>query len=113
MACRIGFAPSSSTTREDSPRPTARVKACPSVRDASSVLPAASDREMMGVVAVARKLKMKKEKLKIEAQMPRAASGAASGMRPTNRVSTTPRRGSIASAPSAGMEIARIRWFRV
>ena len=75
---------------------------------AESLSPAAMARETSGVVAVAKKLKIKNTKLKTDVHTPSAANGLASGICPNYRVSTSPSNGSIASEPSAGKAIDKI-----
>jgi hypothetical protein len=74
---------------------------CVVTRPALSLSPEEREVAMRGVVAVARKLKTRKEKVKRAEQIPRAARGSAPPD-PTKAVSTMLIKGSAAKASRAG-----------
>ena len=83
------------------PRLMAISMPCVVTRPALSLSPEEREVAMRGVVAVARKLKTRKEKVKRAEQIPRAARGSAPPD-PTKAVSTMLIKGSAAKASRAG-----------
>lgn len=73
----------SRATAESIPMTSAAVRAWDSVVMAPSLSSAPMARDTSGVVAVAKKLKIKNAKLKTDEQTPSAARGAALSIRPT------------------------------